>query len=141
MNVYAESSAVLAWLLGEPAARAVLDLLGRAVTVVTSDLTLVESDRVLIRAQQEGALSEAERADRHAALAAASVRWHILRLGPDVVDRARRPFPVEPIRTLDALHVASALMARDALPGLTILTLDDRIRAVGRQLGFDVVPA
>jgi hypothetical protein len=31
-------------------------------------------------------------------------------------------------------------MARDALPGLAILSLDDRIRAVGRRLGF-VVPA
>ncbi len=139
MKLYAESSAVLAWLLAEPAAEQIGDLLGRAAVVVTSDVTLVESDRVLIRAQREGALAEAERADRRAALAAACARC--LCLGTDVVERARRPFPLEPIRTLDALHVASALVARDAVPGLAILTLDDRIRAVARQLGFDLVPA
>ena len=35
---------------------------------------------------------------------------HILRLGADVVGRARLPFPGEPIRTLDALHIASAII-------------------------------
>ena len=44
------------------------------------------------------------------------------------------------IRTLDALHVASALNARAAVPDLAILSLDHKIRAVSQELGFTVLP-
>jgi len=50
VNLYAESSAVLAWLLGEDAAPRVRELLSKAEFVLASDLTLLECDRVLIRA-------------------------------------------------------------------------------------------
>ena len=68
MNLYAESSAVLAWLLGEDAGAEVRDILSRADAVVASDLTLIECDRVLIRATTLGDLSEADAADRRAYL-------------------------------------------------------------------------
>ena len=57
MNLYAESSAVLSWLLGEPDGVRVLDCLVVADTVAASELTLVECDRVLIRAVLTKALS------------------------------------------------------------------------------------
>jgi hypothetical protein len=63
-----------------------------------------------------------------------------LRLDLEVIERARRPFPGEPIRTLDALHLASALVARAAVPGLALLTLDAAVREAGRGLGFAVLP-
>ena len=47
MNIYAESSAVLAWLLGESAGHRVREVLRRAELVAASDLTLLECDRVL----------------------------------------------------------------------------------------------
>lgn len=140
MTLYAESSAVLAWLLGETRAADIRDQLASASLVVASDLTLVECDRVLIRAAALGELSEAEAARRRAELAAAAAHWSVLRLGADVIDRARQPFSKEPIRTLDALHLASALVARIAVPDLAILSLDLKIRANGRTLGFAVLP-
>jgi predicted nucleic acid-binding protein len=140
MTVYAESSAVLAWLLGEDSGGAVRGVLGAAEMVITSDLTLVECDRVLIRAAALDELSEADAADRRAHLAAAAAHWHVLRLGTDVVDRARRPFPGEPIRALDAVHLASALVARSAAAGLDLLSLDTRIRASAKHMGFRVRP-
>lgn len=140
MNLYAESSAVLAWLLDEPRARDVLGALADAEAVVTSDLTLIECDRVLRRAVMLEELNEADAADRRAHLAAASARWHVLRIASDVVERARQPFPSEPIRTLDAIHLSSALMARSAIPGVQLLSLDDRVRRSGKALGFAVVP-
>jgi len=140
MSVYAESSAVLAWLLGEDPGDQVRSLLAATDAVITSDLTLIECDRVLIRAAALQELPEADAADRHAHLAAASAHWHILRVGPDVVARARRPFPGEPIRALDAIHLASALMARSAVAGVELLSLDLRIRASARHLGFRVLP-
>ena len=140
MNLYAESSAVIAWLLGEPSGKAVRSALAGAETIVSSDLTLVECDRVLIRAVALGKISEAQAADRRAALGMAAACWHILKVAGDVVERARRPFPQEPIRTLDALHLSSALTARSALPGLELLSLDERIRDNAQALGFRTRP-
>ena len=140
MKLYAESSAVLAWLLGEPTMGAVWSHLSSAETVFSSELTLIECDRVLIRAVVTGQISETDGADRRAALADASAHWTLLRVDADVVMRARRPFPVEPIRTLDALHLASALVARAAQPGVAVLSLDERVRKCGASLGFAVFP-
>lgn len=140
MTLYAESSAVLAWLLGEARAREVRDRLSSAELVIASDLTLVECDRVLIRASALGELTEAEAAGRRAELSTAAAHWSLLRLGGSVIDRARQPFSKEPIRTLDALHLASALVARAAVQDLTVLSLDEAVRANARALGFDVQP-
>lgn len=140
MTLYAESSAVLAWLLGDDGGDEVAGLLAGAEAVVASDLTLVECERVLIRAWSTGALTEAERADQSAHLARAAARWTRLRIDDEVVERTRRPFPVEPIRTLDALHLASALVARSAVPGLRLVTLDQRIRENAGRLGFEALP-
>ena len=140
MSLYAESSAVLAWLLDEAAGTFVRQTLSETVIVLASDLTLIECDRVLHRAAALGELTEAEVADRRAHLATAAAHWHVLRLGPEVVDRARRPFPGDPIRTLDAIHLAAVLVARSAIAGLELLSLDDRIRAVGKKLGLTLLP-
>lgn len=140
MKLYAESSAVLAWLLGEAAGARTSELLGGADLVLASDLTLVECDRVLIRAIALGELAEGEAAERSAYLRAAAARWYVLRIGPDIVERARHPLPGEPIRTLDALHLACALAARSSMAGVQLLSLDARIRRAARRIGFVVEP-
>jgi predicted nucleic acid-binding protein len=141
VKLYAESSAVLAWLLREPAAEAVRDTFIAAEVVIASDLTLVECDRVLIRAAGTGQMPELEAARRRALLEKTAAHWHLLRVDRDVVERTRRPFPGEPLRTLDALHVASAIVARQALPGLAVLSLDQKVRESAAGLGFKVFPA
>ena len=141
MSLYAESSAVLAWLLDEPAGTVVRQALRDTDMVLASDLTLIECERVLHRAAALGELTEAEAADRRAYLATAAMHWHVLRIAPEVVDRARQPFPGEPIRTLDAIHLASAIVGRSAVAGLALLSLDDRIRSVAKRLGLPLLPA
>jgi predicted nucleic acid-binding protein len=108
--------------------------------VMASDLVLIECARVLIRAVTIGEIDEATAADRRAYLNAAAAHWHLWRLSLDIVDRARRPFPSEPVRTLDAIHLASALAVRSTVPGVELLSLDDRIRRTGEQLGFRLQP-
>ena len=141
MNVYAESSAVVAWLLGEPGSEAVRDQLAASEIVLSSDLTLVECDRVLTRAHSSGRISEAAAADRRGRLVRAAEHWAVLTLAEEIVRRARQPFPLEPIRTLDALHLAAALQARALVPETRLLSLDDRVRDSGRELGFELLPA
>ncbi len=141
MRLYAESSAILAWLFGEAPGEEVRRLLAAAEEVFASVFALVEVDRVLIRAQLVEHLKEGEVADRRRAFALASRRWSLLQLHEEILDRARRPFPREPLRTLDALHLASALTARTAVPELAILSLDSRVRETGQDLGFEVLPS
>jgi hypothetical protein len=109
--------------------------------VLSSRLTLVECDRTLLRLVAAGVLAEAERAGLSALLASAASRWRQLAITEPILDRARLPFPGGTLRTLDAVHLASALEARAAMPELAVLSLDDRMRKAARSLGFAVVPA
>jgi predicted nucleic acid-binding protein len=141
VSLYAESSAVLAWLLDEESGATVREALAAEQIVVASDLTLIECDRVLHRAAALGELTEADAADRRAYLATIATHWTLLRIGPEVVERARHPFPGEPIRTLDAIHLASLLVARSALAGLALLSLDARVRSAAGRLGIELRPS
>jgi hypothetical protein len=114
--------------------------LRRAESVIASDLTLVECERVIIRARALDEITEKKAQYCRSRLVEASNHWYILRLGAEIVERARLPFPHEPIRTLDALHMASALIARTAIPGLALLTLDEKIRIAAKELGFRILP-
>jgi predicted nucleic acid-binding protein len=140
LKLYAESSAVLAWLFGEETGEVVRQILSGAESVMSSDLTLVECERVIIRSEKVGGVTEAQAADRRAALNRAAAHWHLVHLRDEILERARRPFPKEPIRTLDALHLASALALRSAVSDLVLLSLDERIRNNAKEIGFDVLP-
>ena len=140
MNLYVESSAVLSWLLTETASEEVREELASSELVLSSELTLIECDRVLIRAVTTHEITEAEAADRRAILAKAAEHWTLLTLDVDIVERARRPFPKEPVRTLDAIHLATAVVARSLVPEIAMLSLDKRIRGSARELGFEVIP-
>jgi len=141
MNLYAESSAVLAWRLEQEHGELVADTLGQAALIIASDLSLIECDRVLIRAVVLGELHESDADQRQARLTAVSTRWTLLALDEEIIERARRPFPSEPVRTLDAIHLASALTARKAVSDLAMLSLDGRVRRAADSLGFVLVPS
>jgi uncharacterized protein with PIN domain len=141
LSLYAESSAVLAWLFDEPMAAGVREALAGAPLILTSYLTLVECDRVLQRSVTAGTTPEAVAADRRGLLARASDHWIVFEVDREVGERARRAFPAEPVRTLDAIHLATVTVAASIVPGLVVLTLDERIRRSAREMGFPVVPA
>lgn len=140
MNLYAESSAALAWLLEQNHGELVAETLAEAELVIASDLTLIECDRVLIRAVVLDELQESDAVERQARLNAVAAHWTLLTLDEATIERARRPFPAEPVRTLDAIHLATALTARKALSDLAMVSLDDRIRKAADRLGFLLLP-
>jgi uncharacterized protein with PIN domain len=140
LTVYAETSAVLRWLFNEPGADQILERLRSATKVVCSRLTLIETHRSLRRAVALDELSEAAAAEVRAVFAQAAARWALLEISSAVGERAEKAFPVEPIRTLDAIHLASALVLRESMPDLSVLSADSRVRDNASELGFETFP-
>lgn len=61
----------------------------------------------------------------------------LLELAPQVLERALQPFPV-PVRTLDALHLASAHFLKERGQKVTLATYDARLSVAAVALGFAV---
>jgi len=118
----------------------IAERLAQAELIISSDLTLIECDRVLLRAVTLNELEESDAAHRQARFNAVAARWTLLSLDEEIVERARRRFPAEPIRAVDAIHLASAVVARKAVPDLAVLTLDRRVRTAADVFGFSLLP-
>lgn len=59
----------------------------------------------------------------------------LIELVPPVLSRALEPFPM-PVRTLDALHLASLDFLRQRERTVELATYDDRMRRAARALGI-----
>ena len=105
MILYAESSAILAWLLGEPSATVAIRELKAADGVVTSTLTALERARGLARARALGRITNAAELAALRLLDEAEASWDVHEMSKRVIARARGSFPAEPVRTLNALHL------------------------------------
>jgi predicted nucleic acid-binding protein len=68
----------------------------------------------------------------------------VTQLGDKVLARAQLDFAFEPVRSLDAIHLAAALWWRDHLrpigEALIFASTDDRLRANAAALGFPLIP-
>ncbi len=135
-TIYFETSALLAWLLGEPAAGEVKSHIDNAQSVATSCLTLLEAERALIRGEIQGVLTASDAEKLRGLLARAQSGWVLMEICEEVRMRASRFFPSEPIRTLDAIHLATALVFTRVFPALEILSYDRRIAKNAAALGI-----
>lgn len=140
MILYIESSAVLAWLLNERGASTVVQYLTQADRVCTSALTVVECARAITRARHMDRLTRVEELAALQLLDAAESTWDIHALTDVVLTRARAPMPNDPVRALDALHIATATVLREHVGAISMLSFDDRIRASAASMDFDVLP-
>ena len=134
MTVYAETSAVLRWLFAEEGGEALRAALA-AEKVTSSRLTLIETCRVVRRAERDRRITAAQSADVLAVFAQAVSTWAILEISEEIARRAEDGFPNEPVRTLDAIHLTSALFLRQSFPDL-VVSADERVRANAALLGF-----
>ncbi len=136
MTLYAETSAVLRWLFAEAGGEAIRTALAAATKVASSRLALIETRRVVRRAEREGRITAAQSADVLAVFAQATSTWAVVEISEEIARRAEESFPSEPVRALDAIHLASALVLRQSFPDLFVLTADERVRANAALLGF-----
>jgi hypothetical protein len=141
MTLYAETSAVLRWLFAEESGEPIRAALAAAEKVTASRLVLIETRRVVRRAARDGRITAAQAADLRAVFAQASSTWAILEITEEIAQRAEDGFPNEPVRTLDAIHLASALFLRESFPDLVVLSADERIRSNAALLGFPAEPS
>ena len=133
---YIESSALLAALLErDVAAREALDADGQR---VTSALTLAEAARAVVRARVAGRLTPTQERSALRWLQGFERRCDTVSVTDAVLTRAGRPFPVEPIRTLDAIHLATAELIGEPPQLVTIVTRDVRVRDNAEALGYPV---
>jgi uncharacterized protein len=137
MRAYIDSSVLLRIVLGEPHR---LREWSRITAAMSSELVQVECLRVLDRARVTGLLSDRELARRRATTLNVLSGFELIRLNRPVLARASEPFPTM-VRTLDALHLASALVVRNRYPAMRFATHDDDLAAAAASMGLAVVGA
>lgn len=135
MTAYIDTSALLRLVLREPGA---LDDLRSYDALVSSELIAVESARAIDRLRLQGALTVEEAAVRRRAVADWLEAIDLVLLRPAVLSRASEPLPTA-LGTLDAIHLATALVWRERMGVLpTIATHDSALGLAARTFGFDV---
>ena len=127
--LYLDTSAVLHAVLETGTTPEVESRLRDAPVLITSRLSLVESARALHRARVLDALPEPRLADAEREVDAIWARCDVWELTRGVCDLARTVAPAKIIRTLDALHLATFVLARRRVEGLELLSTDDRLLA------------
>ena len=136
MIAYIDTSALLRIVLREPGA---LDELRSSDGLVSSELIAVEGARTLDRLRLQGALTAEEAAARVRTVNDWLEAIDLVLLRPPVLSRASEPMPMA-LGTLDALHLATALIWRDRMGPLPALaTHDTALGMAARAFGFDVL--
>lgn len=106
---------------------------------VTSFLTEVECMRAIEAARLRRQLSMDESGERRQVAYRHLRRMRRLMPSLSVLRRAGEPYPVA-LKTLDAVHLATALMWRDSrAPDLVFATHDRQLGRVAAALGFEVI--
>lgn len=125
---YLDSSAIVKLVAREPETNALVEGLRDEPDVVSSVLAKVE----VMRAVKRTSRKEVDRRRAEHVLA----RIALLRIDEIVIDKAATLDPSE-LRSLDAIHLASALSIADGLDAL--VTYDDRMARVAGRLGMTVL--
>lgn len=65
-------------------------------------------------------------------------RCFLVAVSDAILTRVRRPFPIEPVRTLDAVHLATTELLGEPPPLIVVVTRDVRVRENAQALGYGV---
>jgi predicted nucleic acid-binding protein len=135
VTTYVDTSALLRLVLRESGA---IDDLRSADTLISSELTAVEIARTIDRMRLQGLLTTDEAGARLRLVHEWLEALDLVLLRPPVLARASEPMPV-PLGTLDAIHLATALVWRDRVgPVASLATHDSALGTAARAFGFSV---
>lgn len=131
--LYLDTSVALRMVLEGGTDRSEHSRIDAAEILVTSRLALVEAGRSLIRLRVTGQVSEELLADAARGLDDLWARCHIWEITAHVCDAALQVAPTKSLRSLDAIHLATYVLARRRLEGLELLTSDHRLADAARS--------
>jgi predicted nucleic acid-binding protein len=135
VTVYVDTSALLRVVLREPGG---LDDIRGYDALVSSELIAVESARTLDRLRLQGVLTTEEAARSLRSINDWLDAFDLVLIRPPVLRRASEPMPV-PLSTLDAIHLATALVWRDRMSPIELVaTHDAALGLAARAFGFEV---
>jgi predicted nucleic acid-binding protein len=137
VKVYVDTSVLLRVVLGEPGVLAEWTAIDMA---VASELIRVEALRTIDRARVLAQLPDEEVALRREGVFAVLGGFHVAGVSAAVLQRAADPFPTL-VCTLDALHLATALLVRAEHEDLVFATHDRQLAIAARSVGFPVLGA
>src|SRR5450631_2460540 len=138
MIAYVDSSVLLRVALGQPNA---LPEWRQAERGVSSALISIESLRTLDRLRDRAGLPDAEIASRRATIIQLIDSLELIEIDSVILDRAAQPMPTE-LGTLDAIHLASALLWKEAIGIDPIMATHDGALGLAAQAhGLRVVGA
>lgn len=136
MIVYLDSSVVLRLVLGEEGRLVEFPSITRG---VSSLLLKVECLRTIDRLRLAGRIPADEVVPRMEAIHRFLEAVDIVEPGAEILDRAAQPFPV-PLGTLDAIHLATALLWREREEAsLVLATHDSALALAARANAFRVI--
>jgi predicted nucleic acid-binding protein len=99
---------------------------------VSSALVTTESLRTLDRLRLRASLADAEVASRRATILALIASLELVDVDAAVLDRAAQPMPTE-LGTLDAIHLATALLWKEMTRADLVMATHDGALALGAQ--------
>jgi predicted nucleic acid-binding protein len=135
-----DSSALVPFLVHEPATDAVRTLRETDPLIAVAWTTLVECGSAVARAEHDGLLSVAQSTEAFARLDELAAHWREVETSNEVRDLARRFLRVHRLRSADAIQLAAATLAAERRPpSLPLVTLDERLEAVALKEGFPVI--
>lgn len=138
MIAFVDASVVLRLALGQPDALSEWSQIRQG---VASALITVESLRTLDRLRLRVRLADAEVATRRATIFAIIASLELIEVDAAVLDRAAQPMPTE-LGTLDAIHLATAILWKEMTGTDVVMATHDRALAVAAEAhGFPVVGA
>lgn len=132
-----DASVVLRIVLAEPRP---LREWRRITRPISSSLVRLECLRTIDRARIRFRIPDDRVAEQRATVIETLEGFELIPVGPTVLERAADPFPTS-LGALDAVHLASALLARDLGITLSVATHDRELAVAARAVGFRVMGA
>lgn len=129
MIAYVDASVLLRVVLGQHNALPEWRQIDRG---VSSALVTTESLRTLDRVRRRVGLSDIEIARRRSTILALIDSLELIEIDSMVLDRAAQPMPTE-LGTLDAIHLASALLWKEATGVDPVMTTHDKALGLAAQ--------
>jgi predicted nucleic acid-binding protein len=138
---YWDSSAIIPLIAAEPESQALMRLHAEDPAVTTWWTTRLECLAALERRRREGAVDGDALHAARARIRTLQAEWFEVLPSEQVIEHAERLLRTHPLRTSDALQLASALAISDGRPStLEFVTLDARMADAARQEGFQLLP-